>query len=54
MSSSLRVVHYLNQFFAGVGGEEKASEGPQVKEGRVSFTWRSYYASLPVLKLPTL
>lgn len=35
MSSCLRVVHYLNQFFAGIGGEEKASVGPQVKEGSV-------------------
>ena len=31
----LRVVHYLNQFFAGLGGEEKAETGPQVKEGPV-------------------
>ncbi|MFC1814915.1 glycine/sarcosine/betaine reductase selenoprotein B family protein [Thermodesulfobacteriota bacterium] len=34
MVARIRVVHYLNQFFAGVGGEEKAdiplffSEGP--------------------------
>lgn len=35
MVQSLRVVHYLNQFFGGVGGEEKASEEPQVKDGLV-------------------
>jgi len=29
----LRVVHYLNQFFAGIGGEEKAETGPQVRDG---------------------
>jgi glycine reductase complex component B subunit gamma len=29
----LRVVHYLNQFFGGMGGEEKAEAGPQVREG---------------------
>jgi len=27
------VVHYLNQFFGGIGGEEKASAGPQAKAG---------------------
>lgn len=37
MSPALRVVHYLNQFFGGIGGEEKASEGPQVKEGMVGL-----------------
>lgn len=35
MADVLRVVHYLNQFFGGIGGEDKASEGPQVKEGAV-------------------
>ncbi len=29
----VRVVHYLNQFYAGLGGEEKADVPPQVKEG---------------------
>ena len=29
----LRVVHYLNQFFGGIGGEEKAETGPQVHDG---------------------
>ena len=31
----LRVAHYLNQFFGGVGGEDKADVGPQVKSGPV-------------------
>ena len=30
-----RVVHYINQFFAGLGGEEKAEIGPQIKQGPV-------------------
>ncbi|MGH9268245.1 MAG: glycine/betaine/sarcosine/D-proline family reductase selenoprotein B, partial [Acidimicrobiales bacterium] len=29
----MKIVHYLNQFFAGVGGEEEASLTPQVREG---------------------
>jgi betaine reductase len=24
LMESIRVVHYINQFFAGIGGEEKA------------------------------
>lgn len=28
-----RVVHYLNQFFAGIGGEEKADVKPEIREG---------------------
>ena len=28
MPQPLRVVHYLNQFFAGIGGEERADVGP--------------------------
>ena len=31
----MRVVHYLNQFFGGVGGEEKADAPPQVRQGAV-------------------
>src|SRR5262249_1660436 len=31
----LRVVHYLNQFFAGSGGEDKAGEGPRSRDGVV-------------------
>ena len=35
MSSPLRVVHYINQFFAGVGGEEQAGVGVSVRDGAV-------------------
>ncbi len=35
MADKIRVVHYLNQFFAGVGGEEKGGVGPGVREGPV-------------------
>ena len=31
----MRVVHYLNQFFAGVGGEDQATVGPQSRPGAV-------------------
>ena len=33
--TKLRAVHYVNQFFAGVGGEDKASEPPGLREGSV-------------------
>ncbi len=33
--AKLRVVHYINQFFAGIGGEEKADITPEVREGFV-------------------
>jgi len=32
-SKKLRVVHYLNQFFGGWGGEEQAHRGPQIVDG---------------------
>lgn len=35
MNTKIRVVHYLNQFFAQVGGEDKADVGPQVKAGLI-------------------
>lgn len=28
----MRIVHYVNQFFAGVGGEDKAGVGPEVRD----------------------
>ena len=31
----IRVVHYLNQFFGGIGGENKADVGPQVRSGPI-------------------
>ena len=30
-----KIVHYINQFFAGIGGEEKADIVPEVREGVV-------------------
>lgn len=33
--NKIRIVHYINQFFAGMGGEEKAGVPPGVKEGPV-------------------
>jgi len=33
--SKLRVVHYINNFFAGIGGEEKADIPPQEKSGAI-------------------
>ncbi|SJZ70040.1 glycine reductase [Garciella nitratireducens DSM 15102] len=33
--SQIRVVHYINQFFAGIGGEEKADYQPEVREKAV-------------------
>ncbi len=35
MTDSIRVVHYLNQFFGQVGGEDKAGTLPMAKEGSV-------------------
>ena len=35
MNKNIRVVHYLNQFFAQIGAEEKGDVGPAVKEGPV-------------------
>jgi glycine reductase complex component B subunit gamma len=35
MNQKIRVVHYLNQFFAQIGGEEKADIGPEIRSGIV-------------------
>jgi glycine reductase len=35
MSEKIRVIHYLNQFFAQVGGEDKADTGLGFKDGAV-------------------
>jgi betaine reductase len=35
MTKPLRVVHYVNQFFAGIGGEEHAGVGVTAREGTV-------------------
>lgn len=31
----LRVIHYVNQFFGGIGGEDKADVAPEIREGTV-------------------
>jgi len=33
--SKIRVLHYINQFFGGIGGEEKADIAPSLREGKV-------------------
>jgi glycine reductase len=33
--SKIRVVHYINQFYAGIGGEEFADHKPEMREGIV-------------------
>lgn len=35
MNEKIRVVHYLNQFFAQIGGEDKSGVAPGVKQGPV-------------------
>jgi glycine reductase complex component B subunit gamma len=35
MGTPLRVVHYLNQFFAGIGGEDVANIPPRLQEGPI-------------------
>lgn len=35
MSEKIRVVHYINQFFAGIGGEDKADARPERRAGAV-------------------
>jgi betaine reductase len=31
----MKIVHYVNQFFAGMGGEDSAGTGPQLRDGAV-------------------
>lgn len=33
--SKIKVVHYINQFFAGIGGEEQAHIEPELREGAI-------------------
>ena len=35
MAEKIRVVHYINQFFAGMGGEDKADVPPERRAGAV-------------------
>jgi len=34
-AAAIRVVHYVNQFFGGLGGEDKADVGPRIIDGPV-------------------
>ena len=38
---SYKVVHYINQFFANIGGEEMAHVAPELREGYVGPGMRS-------------
>ncbi len=31
----MRIVHYINQFFGGIGGEERADTPPEARAGAV-------------------
>lgn len=33
--SKKKVIHYMNQFFAGIGGEEKASIPPEIRKEKI-------------------
>jgi betaine reductase len=33
MSSQIKMIHYLNQFFGGIGGEDKANMKPIIRDG---------------------
>lgn len=35
MGNKIKIVHYLNQFFGQLGGEEAAGLGPQIREGAI-------------------
>jgi betaine reductase len=35
VTNMIKVVHYINQFYGGIGGEEKADVKPEVREGVV-------------------
>jgi betaine reductase len=35
MSEKIRVLHYLNQFFGGIGAEEEAHTPIQIQDGPV-------------------
>ena len=30
-----KAIHYINQFFAGIGGEDKADFKPELREGKI-------------------
>ncbi len=33
--AKIKIVHYINQFFAGIGGEEKADYPPECRQGKI-------------------
>jgi glycine reductase len=35
MMSKIKVVHYINNFFANIGGEEKADVPPEIRQGKI-------------------
>jgi len=35
LNMAYRIVHYINQFYAGIGGEEKAQHMPEMRKGAV-------------------
>ena len=50
---SFKVVHYINQFFAQIGGEEMAHVAPELREGFVgpgmalNTAWKGEAVTLP-------
>ena len=52
---SYRVVHYINQFFANIGGEEMAHIEPELREGFVgpgmalNNAWKGEERPLPFI-----
>ena len=45
-----KIVHYINQFFAGIGGEEKADYKPELREGYVGITTLEKISKLPQIQ----
>ena len=43
--TSVKVVHYINQFFANIGGEEKADYPPELRKGEFVGPGMAFSAS---------
>lgn len=43
MPERLKIVHYLNQFFAGIGGEDHAGELPPIAGRYGAFHTQDFY-----------
>ena len=43
--SKLKVVHYINQFFANIGGEEKADYKPELRNADCR-TWSCIFSGI--------